>query len=159
LAAQLKAKEVALWGESAEVYKRIADNNNLIIINDLSVTYRMPFIPTNKEYLEEMVNKVRVWVAQGKLIVHPRCKMLLGCLRHGIWNKHRNAFERSRTYGHYDHLAALVYLIRNVDTTTNPIPALYDMDKNNSHVPAGLLKPVGQTATQLGKALLPSRYK
>ena len=155
LAANMRAKEVDLWG-ATKPYLRIADNNNLIIINDLNVTYHMPFMATNKEYLEEMVNKVRIWVAQGKLVVHPRCKNLIGCLRNGIWDKHRRGFERSKVYGHYDHLAALVYLVRNVDIYTNPIPPLYNMSLNNTQINPAYNTQSG-TAKSITEALLPRR--
>jgi hypothetical protein len=38
-------------------------------------------------------------------------------------NKHRADIQRSQSYGHGDALMALVYMIRNIDTSTNPIPA------------------------------------
>jgi hypothetical protein len=34
-------------------------------------------------------------------------------------------------YGHYDHLAALVYLVRNLDQNTNPIPNNYGISARN----------------------------
>ena len=36
----------------------------------------------------------------------PKCKELIGCLESGIWDNHREAFEESEVYGHYDALAA-----------------------------------------------------
>jgi hypothetical protein len=68
-----------------------------------------------------------LWVpADWKLTL--KCKMTRGCLKYGVWDekKHaRNVFAESSVYGHFDHLAALVYLIRCIDTVTNPIPAEY----------------------------------
>jgi hypothetical protein len=34
-------------------------------------------------------------------------------------------------YGHFDALAALIYGIRNLDVTTNPIPATFQTDQDN----------------------------
>lgn len=114
------------------MYRRIGDNNNLIILNDLSgPKHNLPFMATTKGVLNSntgdedfgMVNELRLWVNAGRLIVHPRCKYLIGCLENGIWDKSKKAFARSTTYGHFDGLAALCYLVRHVDTQTNPIPA------------------------------------
>ena len=105
-----------------QIYLRIADNNNLILLQDLSYLHGLPFTPTSKDNLHAMVNELRLWVSQGRILVHPRCKMLLANLRYGLFNKKRSEFDRSKLYGHYDHLAALVYLVRNVNQSTNPIP-------------------------------------
>lgn len=121
LAEMIKAKEKALWGEKP-VSRRVADNNNPIMLNDMAARHGIAFNATSKDSLEAMVNAVRVFVKDGHLVVHPRCVQTLGCLEFGVWDNDRRAFDRSDVYGHYDALAALVYLIRNLDVTTNPIP-------------------------------------
>lgn len=78
-----------------------------------------------------MVNEVRIWVAAGRVKIHPRCKQLIGCLRYGIWDNKRTQFARSGAYGHFDALAALVYLIRNIDINSNPVPAHYGLTQDN----------------------------
>jgi hypothetical protein len=40
-----------------KVYRRIADNNNKILINDLGGIHKMPFIPVRKDDLHAMVNQ------------------------------------------------------------------------------------------------------
>lgn len=121
IAGKIKEKEQELWG-SLTVRKRIADNNNLHLINDMSKVYQLNFMPTDKTNLQAMVNKVREMVRFGRILIHPRCKMLIGCLRGGIWDSKKVLFARSKDYFHQDHLAALIYLVRNLDETTNPIP-------------------------------------
>lgn len=111
--------------------KRIADNNDLIFLNDLQVTHDVNFSPTNKDSLQAMVNEVRLWVNQGRIIVNPKCKQLLGCLEYGVWTTKRDKFDRSKTYGHYDALAALIYMVRNVDTVSNPIPITHNTNFNH----------------------------
>lgn len=103
---------------------RVADNNNLILLNDLA-KLGLPFIATDKEKLHEMVNEVRLWVRAKRLVVDPGCKELLGCLESAIWNDKRTEFATSKVYGHFDLLAALVYLVRFVAQRqhVNPIPA------------------------------------
>ena len=130
LADGIRDKEKALWGSQLPIL-RTADNNNLIIIQDLTRFHSLPFSPTTKTSLEAMVNHVRVMVREGKLIIHPRCEMLLGCIRYGVWAKNsqngKMAFGRSKNFGHYDHLASLIYLCRNIDTYTNPIPQTHSL--------------------------------
>lgn len=118
-------KEFSLWGGVVKPYRRVADNNNLILLQDLSSMHDMHFIATNKDTIEAMVNELRLFIQDGRLIVHPRCKMTIGCLRYGVWDEKklsRNIFAESKVYGHFDHLAALIYLVRNLDTTTNTVP-------------------------------------
>ena len=111
------------WGVGHEVYRRIADNSHPLLLNDLATRPEgLVFVATDKAKIHEMVGEVRVWVRQGRVRVHKRCKQLLGCLRTGIWNKQRTEFERSETFGHYDAMAALVYGIRNIDQFSNPLP-------------------------------------
>lgn len=133
LKADLLAKEKDLWGGTKEdpfkPYRRIADNNNPHLILDLTSLHNVYFIETTKESLEAMVNEVRMFVGSGRLIIHPRCKQLIGCLKYGVWDKKRKEFARSKVYGHFDHLAGLIYLIRNLDQHTNPVPLMH------GHVP------------------------
>ncbi len=128
-------KEQQLWGNS-DVYRRIADNNNLLLLNDLNKLHGTYFMPTNKDTLDAMINVVRMFVAQGRLIVNPICTELIGCLNNGIWTKSstNRKFARSQTYGHYDALASLVYLIRNLDTNTNPIPVGHNLDISTHYI-------------------------
>lgn len=144
LAAAIKAKEAVVFamplkpserekllqqGEPAPVYelrKRVSDKD-LLLIQDLRADYGLPFQATDKGELEQMINDVRIWVGAKKVFVSKKCKQLLGCLRYGVWNKHRTDFDTSVTYGHFDALAALMYLIRNIkaDAAINPIPSTY----------------------------------
>ncbi len=127
IAGAVRLKEQELWGYKGEnekdrPYLRIADNNNVIMLQDLGQMYGVHFLPTSKDNLQAMVNQVRMWVVAGRLLVNPRCKETIGCLKYGIWNDTRTEFARSKTYGHFDALAALVYLCRNVNVYDNPIP-------------------------------------
>jgi len=102
--------------------RRVSDVD-LLLISDLSKLEGLYFEATDKGYREEMVNEVRVWVKNRRVVVHPRCRQTIGCLKFGVWNDRKTDFDRSDTYGHFDAFAALMYLIRNIDTRTNPVPA------------------------------------
>ncbi len=117
--------------------RRIADNDNLILIQDLS-SLGKHWHPTDKDSLEAMVNELRLWFGRGAVEISPGCKLLIGTLRSALWNKHRTEFSRSKLYGHADALSALMYLVRNVNSSHNPIPADYGVDYANQFFPRGL---------------------
>ena len=121
---------------SLGVFRRIADNNNLLLLQDLGSLHDLHFQPTNKDSLDAMVNEVRVFVGAGRLQVDPKCKMTIGCLKYGIWDNKHKAFGRSTAYRHFDHLAALVYLVRNLDQVTNPIPDTHFYNVHTHHINA-----------------------
>ena len=94
-------------------------------------------------------------VADGRIVVHPRCTQLLGCLKYGVFNNKRSEFARSNVYGHYDHLAALIYLVRNLSTHSNPIPADHGFENHTSWL--GNIKDrttTTENGRNLGKVLL-----
>lgn len=121
LVGAVKSKEKDLWGENPP-FRRISDNNNLHLLQDLSSLHNLHFMATNKDSLEAMINEVRLMVQAGRIIINPRCKQLIGCLKYGVWDEKRKGFARSTTYGHFDALAALIYLVRNLALNSNPIP-------------------------------------
>lgn len=149
IAAKVRAHEEKLWGPNPRVYRRVADNNNLQLVNDLNIVHSLGFFPTNKDELPAMVNKVKVFVGAGRVKVAPHCKNLLGCLETGVWKNEAyigREFGRSRAYGHFDHLAALTYLIRNLDVSTNPVPAGLGLDPQTQFILPGALDRASDTA-------------
>jgi hypothetical protein len=129
----IKKKEKELWNDM-KTNLRISDNNNLILLQDLGLLHGIHFSPTTKDTLEAMVNDLRLWISRGSLIVSPKCTQLIGCLRYGVWNDKRVDWERSTVYGHFDALAALMYLVRYVDKSTNPIPKFLGVDEANTFI-------------------------
>ncbi len=64
-------------------------------------------------------------VDAGRLIVHPRCKLLIQTLKNGVWDKNREEFAHSEIgLGHMDALASLVYMNMGFQPwyNQNPIP-------------------------------------
>lgn len=107
----------------------IADNNNVILLQDLFNDHGIAFYPTAKDNLQAQVNKVKRWMKEGRIIVNEDCLQLVGCIKGAIWTKDRSKFAMSKTFGHYDALAALIYLIRNVDESENPPEETLDPNK------------------------------
>lgn len=139
---QIQLKEKELWKDS-KVYRRISDNNNPQLIQDLSILHRMSFVSTDKETLEAMLNELRLMIGKERIEVHPRCVQLSGCLKYGVWDAKKKKFARSNVYGHFDALAALIYLVRNLDRHANPIPHTYGFDTRNARIKAPKLNSEG----------------
>jgi hypothetical protein len=148
-------KEKELWGD-LKPFRRIADNNNPHLIMDLNALHKVHFIETDKESLEAMVNDLRVLIGEGRVVVSPKCKLLIGNLQYGIWDKNRKEFARSKVYGHFDLLAALMYLVRNLPRHSNPIPDHHGV----THRQFGVNQKHGSNTTKvLEKALLQKRKR
>ena len=129
--------EKELW-DGKEPYKRVADNNNPLLLLDLGSIHNMFFHSTSKDSLHAMVNNLRVWIAQGRIEIDSSCKTLIDSLKFGIWNENKTDFARSKALGHYDALAALMYMVRNIDETTNPIPKKVEFGQIDTSIDEGL---------------------
>jgi len=156
LAETIKIKEKEIWGQAAP-FRRISDNNNPMMIQDFSTLHDLTFISTTKDSLEAMINKVRIMVQSGQIIISPKCTYLIGCLKYGVWNTKKNAFARSSTFGHFDHLAALIYLVRNLATHTNPIPTTHGHENHTSWLGNNKNNQFSRNAKTVANAILPKR--
>ncbi len=125
LYAEVVSRETKLY--EGRIYRRVADTTNLLLINDFTNKYKMPFLHVKKDLLHVMVNEARMWVKSGRIRVDPFCTELIGCLKHGMWNDAKTAFADSDLFGHYDALAAFVYSLRVIDQQTNPIPVTHGL--------------------------------
>lgn len=140
---EIKHKE-ELWfntkfNKLAEPYLRIMDND-LKLINDLSRFYGMTFIPTEKHNKDQAVDTVRRWMENHKIIIHPRCKNLIYHVKYAQWHltksgtftnkfKHLEGLEDAGLLrSHADGLDALIYLVRNIQSTKNPYPNDYGIN-------------------------------
>ena len=130
LAKQLDAKEKETFktreNYPIEPYMRVADND-LKLINDLHREHGLMFFATKKDNREAAINALRMWVAEERVIIHPRCKNLIYHLKLAQWNKARTDFLRLKDDiaagvkgGHCDSIPALYYLIRNIQVHKKP---------------------------------------
>lgn len=158
VAAEIRKREAALWtGVEAwangrmqsQPYKRVSDTD-LRMIGDMTQVHGLRFAPTRKDDRDAAINALRVRVSEGKIEIHPRCKDLIAHIDFAIWNKSRTEFERSGEWGHFDCVAALVYLDRNIDRHRNPFPpALYGVDTSGMFVPQELRQTQKDPLTQM----------
>lgn len=141
LVGKIRAKEKEIWDSDNSTrdyngnpvpFRRISDNNWPIMMLDFSAIHNLTFIETNKDSLEAMINEVRLMVQAGQILINPRCKLLIGCMKYGVWDQKKKAFARSKIYGHFDHLAALIYLVRNLAKGTNPIPKTHGFENHTA---------------------------
>lgn len=145
LAERIIAKEKETFGDM-EIKKRIADNNTPSLLQDFNLRHHLYFSPVeSKTYLDVMVSDVRELVKEGRVFVSPKCIQTLGCLKNGVWTKTKGGargkeFSRSKTYGHYDGFAMLMYLVRSVDMLTNPLPPAFRQNEDNTFIPKKLLE-------------------
>lgn len=136
LKARIETIEKELWN-GIEPYKRVADNNNPLLLLDLGSIHNMFFHSTSKDNLHAMINNLREWIKNGRVEIHESCHFLIDSLKYGLWNERRTEFARSKVLGHYDAIASLMYLVRNIDESTDPIPLrigpdqYYDGEDNN----------------------------
>lgn len=146
LADAFKIMERNLW-KDRKVDMAVADNNNPLMLLDLASLHGIHFVPTQKtgrtertSIIEAMVNDLRINVQSGKIIVHPRCKELIGCLRYGIWEESRRTFARTEEFGHFDALAAMIYLNRFVNWNHNPIPKTFALNSETHFIGPDITK-------------------
>jgi hypothetical protein len=131
LAKEIHRKETELWstpgGGAKPVFLRIADDNNPILLNDLSSKHQLTFLKANKDDADAALNNLRLLLKNEKVIINPRCVGLIHELENTIWNKNRTSYTRAGG-SHGDLLDALKYLCRHINKTKNPYPDGYDID-------------------------------
>jgi hypothetical protein len=111
-------REKKLWGENPDGrLLRVADNDNVILLYDLQREHGVKFVSSAKDNKDAQINKLRLMVRNGRIAIHPRCKLLIKTLRLARRAKQkRKGFEEMEKegLGHADLLDALLYLVRNV---------------------------------------------
>ena len=110
---------------ATKVYLRVCDTNGAQLAMDLLESHKIAFYPTDKGRLVEMVNKVCVYMAGIRIVISEACPFLIGSLYNCVWKDHlKKEFARSKTYGHGDAIATLIYMVRNL-VESNPIPPTF----------------------------------
>lgn len=105
-----------------KVYLRVCDTNGAQLAMDLLESHKIAFYPTDKGRLVEMVNKLCIYMGAIRIKISTACPFLIGSLYNCVWKDHnKKEFARSKTYGHGDAVATLIYMVRNL-VESNPIP-------------------------------------
>ena len=137
LARAVKAKEKELFTneftmETQEPHLRVSDNN-LILINDLYRMHGLLFRATRKDDADAALNNMRILIAAKRIIINPRCKILISHLEGGVWDKSKTKFARSALkFGHFDAIDSLKYMVRNVNFQASPFPIGYGLPSGSN---------------------------
>jgi hypothetical protein len=133
------------WSLKPNPYSRVSDIANRFI-HDLNIDYGMNVRPAEKgpgskeadtEHLRTLFESRPVRIV---ILKNGRTEPLIAQLRSGMWNtddnNHRTDWQRSKTLGHLDCLAALKYVVRDVAWTRNPNrPGFVEPFAPDHHVP------------------------
>lgn len=140
----------------AQPYIRVSDTDKRLI-TDLYTQHGLLFQPAQKDNREAAINNLRLRIQQGKIVIHPRCIHTLAHLDGAIWNSKRTGFAESKTQGHWDALASLLYLDRTVQRGRNPYPPnhhhLSGVQAHTHHIPL-VTAPKSRAGQSLEAALL-----
>lgn len=124
LAYKLRQRDAALWGEKPDgKIVRVADNNNVILLYDLIRLHGLRYMASAKDNKDAQINQVRLMVRDGRLVIHPRCRLLIKTLRMAKREKTARglSFVEMEEIGHADLLDCLIYLVRNVRRHATPV--------------------------------------
>jgi len=139
---------------SYNVTQRICDAGgqnrvDMRALHDYSLTF-----PQKADW-EANLNFLRLQMSQGKIKIHPDCKMLIATLKSATFNKQRTDFARNSHLGHMDMLAALMYLNRCIDRHTNPMPQ-QTLGHDQWQRPDAMTR--RHKLNELGRAIQPRRF-
>lgn len=101
-------------------HARVSDVDKQLI-RDIDDHYGLEFLATSKEELVTMLRNLRNWVAEGRMWFAPDAGPVIDHVAAGKRDK-RGKLAEHKVYGHFDALAALVYMVRRVELSTNARP-------------------------------------
>lgn len=102
-------------------YLRISDTDPRMI-SDLSIEHGITVHPTAKDDADAQLYSLRNAFLRDKIEIWDGTGPLAAQCKAATWNENRTDWERSEVHGHYDLVAMLIYLWRNVIQTLNPFP-------------------------------------
>lgn len=120
IATDILAKEKELWGDRPP-HARYCDNDPRFI-EDIKNLHDLRFKRSDKDNKEASVNQLNILVNAGLLRIDPKCTTLVKHLRYGLWKENRREFQRTKDLHHCDAIDALLYMMRNIARSRNPVP-------------------------------------
>lgn len=84
------------------------------------ITYAVA-LPQKDEF-HASINYLRNEFHLDRVLIDPKCSLLIRTLERGLLNENRTDFQRSEITGHADAAMSAIYALRHVDRVTNPIP-------------------------------------
>jgi len=105
------------WLSQYDVKSIVVDASGQIQV-DISQTHGIEIRTPTKEDWEANINVAANRFTTNKVLIHPRCELLVQTCRSGTFNKNRTDFSRSNTLGHMDAFAAFMYGTRHIDRSS-----------------------------------------
>lgn len=136
IAREVIRKEKLLWGDKRPRL-RVADAAPELLA-DFAANHRLPFLKTARDDRESSINELRLLITNGQLVILPNCVNLIEHMANAIWKPNLKDFERSGEHGHFDGVAAMMYLVRNIARGANPFPKFMNGESQRTHfIPPG----------------------
>ena len=154
IASAAKEKERELWGHQEPVTRFIDASQHLV--RDLSTDHCYQVNKVRRDDRDAAINKLRLLIADHRVFIHPRCRNTIAHLKGAVWNQSRTKFARSGKLGHFDCVAALVYLCRYIGPQSNPFPPLRGVTRKTHHV---TVVPPSREKLELSKLMRSRRRK
>ena len=126
LVAMARAKEKELWGDHGRI-SRIVEANAMTVA-DINEIHKFNCRAPDKADFVANVNRLRMDIAARMFIFSPKCVQTVQQVMFSTWDRNRKTFARTANRGHYDLAAAMIYLSKHVDRSTNPIPPGYGLN-------------------------------
>lgn len=144
---EIMDKESDLWlnvltNELIKPDVRVSDINPFVL-QELAIeskkidnNRKLSFIIADKDNKLANINKLRVLLANKKIIISPKCVNLIRHLKHCRWKDKtsKDEFAKSPDNGHYDAVDALLYFTRAINYNKNPYPSTYGYNIRDLHV-------------------------
>jgi hypothetical protein len=136
--------------------RRWADAPDLLL-SDLAGKHDLIVNKTKKDDRDTAINNLNLMIPgyDGRLAVNPDgCPELLLQMKSAVWkNTNRTDFSRTKRHAHFDLVAALIYMARNVVRGENPVPPEYGRNPKQHHTEA-LAPPMSRPAQEFRRMLL-----
>lgn len=127
LARVIEQKETERWPDAnPDRISRIIDDHTERTIRDLWELHKIRSEKAVNHDPGAAIGLVRVFLASGKLVIHPRCVLLRKQLLAAVSNKQGTNYERTEE-GHFDLCASLQYFVRDLSLAQNPYPQDFDV--------------------------------
>lgn len=127
------------------------------LIADLAGRHDLIVNKTKKDDRDTAINNLNLMIPgfDGRLAISPTgCPELLLQMRAAVWkNTSRAEFGRTKRHAHFDLVAALIYLARNVIRSENPFPPGYGIDMRGKFSPEPMPGPVVSRPAQAFRRL------
>lgn len=129
-------KEKELWlnpltNEVKPPTLRVSDINILVTQEIGRASHgKLNFTPAKKDDKGSAINNLRALLANGQILINPRCKNLIAHLKNCRWSKSKDKMEfaRNKLMGHFDCVDAAIYFVRHIAFNKNPFPMGYGLN-------------------------------